>query len=71
MTVKNGLLMSVIFGLALGVVVAMFADVWDSERIFIEHVYEPARPAEAELPPADVSALMEEARRITRSAVDG
>lgn len=68
MKVREALLLSLIFGLALGVIVAMFAELWE-EREFIEYVYRPLdedRPAAA-----DVSALLEEARRITRDGAGG
>jgi hypothetical protein len=61
---KAMILMAVLLGLAIGAVMA-WAEVIESERTFIAYVYRPD-----DVPPADISALHEEVRKIQREADD-
>jgi hypothetical protein len=64
MTYRQTILMAMFFGLALGVLVCVISELYD-ERPTPRPV-----PARDEVPPADISALHEEIRKIQRDADD-
>ena len=65
MNFRQAIILAVLLGLSIGVLIAMITELHD-EREFVSYVYEPLD--ETGVPAPEVSALIEEARRITREA---
>ena len=66
MSYRQAILLAVFLGLALGVIAGVVAELYE-EREFVKSA---CRPAEDDVPAADISALHEEARKIIRDADD-
>lgn len=68
MDFKQAVIIAVLLGLGIGVLIAMITDLYEEA----EASTPTEMPRNLHIPPApDVSALIEEARRITREAADG